>query len=555
MLYRLVRPMQRKDSSNQQFRKRIPVDLKDRLVGELLIIPIGDDVVHVTITSKMDAIRLSLRTSNPSEVKQRHAEVIGFLEGYFENLRNDTPLSLTHRNAVALSGEVYRAWASDPDTTRITSITWAQGKDGWTRVAQPSDDNEMEILKAGFAKAAERVTELDSEDLRSLGERLLQLRGYSPKKFDDKSWDYLLKEIQRALRDGLQAGANKAGGDYRPDPVSERFPAWKQPEEVAVSPASSLTLMDILEGWWKEAQARDFSNRTYESYKKAVTSLADFLKHENAQRITPDDIIRFKDFLLNEVDQPRGKRLSAKTVKDSYLAGLKSVFNWAVANRRLNANPAKGITIKLGKKKKLRDSWFTRDEINALLSASLNVAKGKSEPVEKYALKRWVPWLLAYTGARAGEIVQLRKKDVRLDSGLWIISITPEAGIVKTKERRDIPLHPHLIEMGFSEYVKAAKGERLFLWQDDTDIQKALKYAIKILRSFIRTIITDPDVQPNHAWRHTFKTYGTEAGVSDKVLDAICGHAPRTVGESYGGVTIQAKAKAIKIFPRFKADS
>jgi integrase len=56
-----------------------------------------------------------------------------------------------------------------------------------------------------------------------------------------------------------------------------------------------------------------------------------------------------------------------------------------------------------------------------------------------------------YTGARAGEITQLRGKDVVKHEGVWAIQITPEAGTVKTGKPRTIPLHEHLIEQGFIE--------------------------------------------------------------------------------------------------------
>ncbi|HSM40711.1 MAG TPA: hypothetical protein VK862_08160 [Afifellaceae bacterium] len=36
MLYRLVRPMKRKGSSNHQFVKRIPSDIRARMVGKKL---------------------------------------------------------------------------------------------------------------------------------------------------------------------------------------------------------------------------------------------------------------------------------------------------------------------------------------------------------------------------------------------------------------------------------------------------------------------------------------------------------------------------------------
>ena len=55
--------------------------------------------------------------------------------------------------------------------------------------------------------------------------------------------------------------------------------------------------------------------------------------------------------------------------------------------------------------------------------------------------KQWLPWICAYTGARVGKIAQLRRKDVRKEEGHWIIHITPEAGTVKNKEVREVPVY------------------------------------------------------------------------------------------------------------------
>lgn len=42
--------------------------------------------------------------------------------------------------------------------------------------------------------------------------------------------------------------------------------------------------------------------------------------------MTPEDVIRFKDFRLHTPSAKTGRVLTAKTVKDSDLAGLKTVF-------------------------------------------------------------------------------------------------------------------------------------------------------------------------------------------------------------------------------------
>ena len=74
------------------------------------------------------------------------------------------------------------------------------------------------------------------------------------------------------------------------------------------------------------------------------------------------------------------------------------------------------------------------------------------------------------------------------------------------------------------------------------------------LTDFAREVVTDLKVAPNHGWRHTFKTIGREVGIEDSVLDGICGHAPPTVGKSYGGVSITAQVRAFAMFPRFAVE-
>jgi hypothetical protein len=96
--------------------------------------------------------------------------------------------------------------------------------------------------------------------------------------------------------------------------------------------ASNGTLSVLVEDWWKEAKAAGRKQSTYESYQKTMMKLVAFLKHDEAGRVTPEDIVRFKDHRLLG-------GASAKTVKDSDLAGLKTVFGWAVMNRRMHSNP------------------------------------------------------------------------------------------------------------------------------------------------------------------------------------------------------------------------
>ena len=153
-----------------------------------------------------------------------------------------------------------------------------------------------------------------------------------------------------------------------------------------------------------------------------------------------------------------------------------------------------------------------------------------------------------------GELVQLRKEDIWQDAetGAWVLTVTPEAGNVKGKERRDIPLHEHLIEQGFLTFVEGAPKGCLFMpikpGSSFDGVWQSKKHRVA---EFAREQVPDPNVAPNHGWRHTFKSRGFEAGIQEKVLDVICGHAPASVGRAYGSVTMKTKVDAMRVFPRY----
>jgi integrase len=315
----------------------------------------------------------------------------------------------------------------------------------------------------------------------------------------------------------------------------------------ATTIAASVTLTGILEGWWTEAKATGRKPSTHESYKNTVAGLVTFLGHDDAKLVTPEEIVRFKDHRLASINPRNGKPISAKTVKDSDLAGLKTLFGWAVSNRKLTSNPATGITIKLGKPQKLRGKGLTEEEVRDILSAAMKVdGEGRTD-----AARRWVPWLAAYTGARVGELAQLRKQDVTKEGEHWVLLLTPEAGTIKTNEARKVVLHSHLVELGFPAFVEDAPAGHLFLKPSKSgDVLGPLQGLKNRLSEFVRTVISDPNVAPTHGFRHRFKTVGMDCGIPTRILDAIQGHAARTAGDGYGDVTVKAMAMAMESVPR-----
>ncbi|EGD60847.1 integrase family protein [Novosphingobium nitrogenifigens DSM 19370] len=343
----------------------------------------------------------------------------------------------------------------------------------------------------------------------------------------------------------------RAQGDWSPDPLPRTLPAWQEPAAKAPKEeAKGPTITELFDAYVRERQPKE---RTSVQWRRYIGRLERFLGHDDASRITKADIVRFKDHLLTVPSKATGKTLDANTVRNAYLAAAKAVFQAAVDNGRLPSNPVADVKVRAPKKARLRDPSLTDDEAHLILSAALSVTYSQPPHPAEYA-RRWVPWICAYTGARVSEITQLRKCDVVEREGVWAIHITPEAGSVKTEEARWVPLHSHLIEQGFVAFVQASREGPLFYVprkEEKPGQPPAYKRTGERLAAWVREIgVTDPAVQPNHGWRHRFKTVG-RGRLDAEARDRIAGHKPRTEGEAYGTWTLRSLSEQVEKLPRY----
>ncbi|WP_022706884.1 site-specific integrase [Paracoccus zeaxanthinifaciens] len=76
----------------------------------------------------------------------------------------------------------------------------------------------------------------------------------------------------------------------------------------------------------------------------------------------------------------------------------------------------------------------------------------------------WLPLIAAYTGARREEIAGLAREDIVTEDGIAAFHFRPTE-IRRLKNRpsqRKVPIHPHLLELGFLEHVAQAETGQVF---------------------------------------------------------------------------------------------
>ena len=561
-------------------RQKVPVDLRETAKGRTLILPVSGKMRTVRVG---DAVKVSLGTKDIATAKERFREADAALQEEWAKLRQSIamgPVKLTQKQVMALAGKAYRAF-----TTAFDDEPGPAGR--WVHVIRESliaeQGGHLASLKIGGATEIDRLRALD-EKVGGIVDSILQREGLS---LVPDSRDRLIRATYGALEQAAILNLQKADGDYSPDPRASRFPedvpmpvagadrarslmdlrsgaplggspssvAGPQARGGAGSEIPRLTITSLFDRWKVDAERRGGTERSAKRFFPVVRDFIRFLGHDDANRVTKSDIIRWREQLISPSPAPGGRTISATTFAKINRAALSAIFGKAVDLLLIPENPVAGIRVQTEKRTVLRvEKGFTKDEADAVLKAALAAPKapGKTGKILRFA-QRWVPWLCAYSGARVGEITQLRKQDIVESDGIWCILITPEAGTVKTKKARFLPIHSHLIDQGFLTWVDGRDDGPLFYSRDANSAQPWDATSSGLSEWIRKTVgITDPDLSPNHGWRHRFKTVADEVGIHPKYADAICGHAARSEGDRYGNRSVVTLKREIERLPRYE---
>ena len=312
------------------------------------------------------------------------------------------------------------------------------------------------------------------------------------------------------------------------------LPAAKPAGRLVRHGKSGVTFATLLDSWIAERKPRP---RTLYEWRRFIGRLEQHVGHSDPAALTKDEVIGFKDALLA---QGRG----AHTV-ENHIAAARALFSWAVDNNRVPANPFIGVKVASngdhGERSRLP---YSDEEARRLLEAA-RLQKGA---------RRWVPWLLAYTGGRVEEVCQPLVSDVKKEGGIWFLDINADAAgksIKNIGSARKIPLHPALIREGFLKYVQALnpKGPLFSDLKVDRFGKRGMNYS-KVYGRWQRALgITDPK-KVAHSFRHRFKDLCRNAGIDKPTHDALTGHAASDVSDDYGlGYSLATLAKAIRRLP------
>ncbi|WP_137153503.1 tyrosine-type recombinase/integrase [Rhizobium sp. FKL33] len=374
--------------------------------------------------------------------------------------------------------------------------------------------------------AAGIVTDEEAEALIGYAAEDLIARGLADASTPTKRAE-LLKVLANVRLDALAVSQSRDKGEvYPPDArTPELLQPAPEPLPPIVAPSSTKRPALTFEGVIKEQEritalglrSREKAPATLTKYRKAIE---EFEIHRGSKEVATVTLAQgeaWRDDMLT------AGKLSRKTIHDKITA-IRTVLSWAHKQHKGELFPAglplQFLDLPVVERQDSADRTYSLKEARHLLEFARTATRSSF---------RWIPWIIAHTGARVNEITPLEKADIIEVEGHWFIHIRVGDGrTTKTHKARKVPVHNGLIKEGFIEWVKAQPAGRLFPGGKNEDQR---------IREWIHEKVfpnRDDMPPPNHGFRHLFED-ALFSGVSHKAALYITGRSSGSSADDYGG--------------------
>lgn len=499
---------------NYYLRVNVPSDVAKAANGMTVIVPIEDAFARAVVGTH---VKVSLRTKDPREAKQRHTHAHDALLKQWDALRSG-PQKLNHKQCVALAGQVRADFISITDENPGSPVLWA-------RIVQ----HDIEAKKPTLHPFAALIVgpKPEPSNVAGMEERWGAFTDVVLGKHylvvDEGTRWKLLLQVAKAMQEVAPVNLKKASGDYSDTGETDRYPTY-QPEgheRPATAPRTPRLTFDMAidEEARQRAAGKDgvaLRENTIKKYQRGCREFAAHRGSTDLPTVTAKEVDSWKHAMLQEAV------LSNNTIGQR-LVNMKTVLEWAddhsLGELFPKGNPAQSVRSPKKAPKDSSEMTLRIDEAVAVLKASRLETKPEL---------RWAPWLMAYSGARVEEIAQLAREDFFPMEGQWFYRLTTRGlRTLKTDNGiRRVPIHPDIMEEGFMDFVKGVgppDTTRLFP-----------KRTQAYLRSWIRgrVGITRAALKPNHGWRHLFEDKAM--GMPDGAKNYITGRTTGKSEEGYG---------------------
>jgi integrase len=294
------------------------------------------------------------------------------------------------------------------------------------------------------------------------------------------------------------------------------------PVVSATGPTSTKprTLRDVYDRWITSGDSQ-----------RALVLYETFAPDKPLSAITREQGDTFRGWL-------REKSAAAKTARSRFTY-LKSLLKYAADTLEwIPKHPWAGLAIDAPTASPRRP--WSAAELSLAFSTPLHTAHALPLTWHSGAdAAYWIPLIGLYSGARLGELCQLRSVDVSEEEGIAVMVLTSDGenqSIKSDAGHRTVPIHSELIRLGFLDYAAAIKATGSASLWPALKLRKGKPSGFfsrwfSEFRKGVGLLDKYPDF---HCFRHTVRPLMRRAGHSESTMDKITGHA---TGGSQGTVT------------------
>ena len=246
---------------------------------------------------------------------------------------------------------------------------------------------------------------------------------------------------------------------------------------------------------------------------------------------------KYPDKSLKELLELKHVKLISTSTISKYTKNVSTLFNWAIKQGYTRDNVFQG-KLEPTRKKQVIEKYFTQDELDLVLGDNLKKYSLDKNRPDRY----WVTMISAYSGSRLNETCQMDITDIEEQDGIWIFNLTndSEDKSIKTKSgNRIVPIHPHLLDLGFLDYVEEVRNQKQVKLFPNLKRGSTSSYGSSISQWFGRYLDKlgiKKKGKNFHSFRHTVVNRLTSKQVYEPFIKELVGHSHGTLTmDVYGG--------------------
>ncbi|MEW6737779.1 MAG: tyrosine-type recombinase/integrase [Acidobacteriota bacterium] len=214
----------------------------------------------------------------------------------------------------------------------------------------------------------------------------------------------------------------------------------ERPDNILSLPVDPLSLGQLDQAIVTQFIQRSVSEETRRAYRRVTRQFFRFFRDRHPSAITPADIQRWRDHLINAEQKP-----ATVTFK---LSVIRSLFDYLKVGGYISTNPAlTKLVPPPALPDELRGKVLTPKEVRYLLAAP---ARSVPEGARDYTLML----LMLRTGLRVSEACSLKVSSIKWSHGRWVLRVKVKGG-----RERTIPL-PKEVKQAIDEYLKLDNSRR-----------------------------------------------------------------------------------------------